>query len=527
MRAIAALLLGALVLTLPLRAQDPPTPTFRAGTTLIEFTIVARDSQGNPIVDLTKDDIVVTENGEPRAVEFFRFDGAPPQPSPKALPPGHFTNRFETSPNAARHITAILIDAMNMMAVAKTMQFTQATIRNQILAYLDGLPAHTRVGIFRLGRGKIDVLHDFTDEVASLRAQAAKMDLLLPELFDTAGHRPAEAPPPGVSPSAESAASRAQAEAAFAKATGAVNTLVQTNRVDLTLPGLEALGNHLARFPGRKNIVWVGNGMPLYLGGSRARKERDYEPRMRQTAERLATQGVAVYPIAQPDKNLTPESVREALVLFADTTGGRVTYTMNDPMEALKTTALDQRAIYTVGFYEVAAPDNKWHPIAVHVRRPNVVVTHRRGYLAEAPAAQPLEWGEEEWRTALGNPLSSSVIRLDGQVTPAAGAGARAFDFVMQMALDDVHFRESGGKFVAEIEIATAEKIASGEFSFRIERASLGRANADTGGLAPYSRRWMLKPETRMVRVIVRDRFTGRYGTLDIPTDPTNPTNVK
>jgi VWFA-related protein len=506
---------------LSVQAQDTLPPTFRAGTTLIEFTIVVRDSQGNPVTDLTKDDISITEQGQPRAVEFFRFDGAPPQPSPNVLPPGHFTNRFETSPNAARHITAILIDAMNMMAVAKTMQFTQATIRNQILAYLDALPPHTRVGLFRLGRGKIDVLHDFTDDVASLRAQAAKMDLLLPELFDTPGHRPADAPPSGVSGSAESANSRAMAEAAFAKATGAVNAIVQTNRVDLTLPGLEALGNHLARFPGRKNIVWVGNGMPLYLGGSRAQKGRDYEPRMRRTAERLATQGVAVYPIAQPAKDLTPESVREALLLFAGITGGRVTFTMNDPMEALKTTAVDQRAIYSVGFYAVAAPDNKWHPIAVQVRRPNVTVTHRRGYLSEAPAVQPLEWEEEQWRTALANPLSSSILRLDGQIAPAAGAGPRTIDFQMQIALDDLHFREGGGKQVAEVEIATAEKIASGDFSFRIERATLGRSNSDPGAVAPYVRQWTLRPDTRTVRVIVRDRFTGRYGTLDIPTNPT------
>jgi hypothetical protein len=89
----------------------------------------------------------------------------------------------------------------------------------------------------------------------------------------------------------------------------------------------------------------------------------------------------------------------------------------------------------------------------------------------------------------------------------------------MQIALDDVHFRASDGKLVAEVEIATAEKIASGDFSFRIERANLGRTNADPGALAPYARRWTLKPETRMVRVLVRDRFTGRYGTLDISLD--------
>lgn len=180
------------------------------------------------------------------------------------------------------------------------MQFTKATVRNQILAYLDGVPPHTKSTCF-----------DFTDDAASLRAQMAKMDLLLPELPDTRGHRPADAQPSGISGSAESASARATAEAAFAKVTGAVNEIVQTRSVDLTLPGLEVLGNHLARFPGRKSIVWLGNGMPLYLGGSRPRRGRDYESRMRQIAERLATQGVAVYPIAackKPDAGECPRS---------------------------------------------------------------------------------------------------------------------------------------------------------------------------------------------------------------------------
>jgi hypothetical protein len=87
----------------------------------------------------------------------------------------------------------------------------------------------------------------------------------------------------------------------------------------------------------------------------------------------------------------------------------------------------------------------------------------------------------------------------------------------MQIALDDVHFRDVAGKAVAEIEIVTAEKMASGDFAFRVERARLGRARVDPGVVAPYARRWTLKPETTAVRVIVRDRFTGRYGTLDIP----------
>ena len=109
------------------------------------------------------------------------------------------------------------------------------------------------------------------------------------------------------------------------------------------------------------------------------------------------------------------------------------------------------------------------------------------------------------------------MLRLDGRITAVSGARARTLDFHMQMALDDLHFRDVNGKALADIEIATAEKSESGDFAFRVERATLGRTNAEPGALAPYARRCALRPETSTVRVIVRDRLTGRYGTLDIP----------
>ena len=516
-RITLALLIGIVAndSALSLNAQTPPAPTFRAGTTLIEFTIVALDDKGQPVTDLTKEEIVVAEEGQGRQVEFFRFDGEPSQPSSRVLPPGRFTNRFETAPNAARHITAILVDAMNTYTVKQgTFLFTQASIRTQILAYLDGLPPHTRVGVFRLGRRTVDVVHDLTDDVESLRARVGRMDLVMPELFGTPGFRPIDAPPSGASGSSTMATARGESAAADAKATAYYNENVQTNRVDLTLPGLEALGNHLARFPGRKNIVWVGNGMPLRIGGRR-NPSRDYEARMRATAERLATQAIAIYPVAS---SLADDNIRDSLDLFAGVTGGRVTLTMNDPLEGLKTTALDQRGIYSIGFYAVAPPDIKWHPITVQVKRAGVTVTHRQGYLAEAPAALPLEWGEEQWRSVLANPLGSSVVRIDGQFEPASGAAPGTFDLRLQIALDDLHFRDAGGKRVADVEIVTAEKVASGDFAFRVERASLGApASGAPGATASYTRRWALRPGTATVRVIVRDRFTSRFGTLDMP----------
>ena len=113
-RAEAAAVASAAIVAL--RAQD--TPTFRAGTTLVEFTIVAIDDKGNPIVDLAKEDLVIAEEGQPREIAFFRFDGAPFDTPTVQLRPGQFTNRFDASGNAPRHIAAIVVDAMNMRVLS-------------------------------------------------------------------------------------------------------------------------------------------------------------------------------------------------------------------------------------------------------------------------------------------------------------------------------------------------------------------------------------------------------------------------
>lgn len=107
----------------------------------------------------------------------------------------------------------------------------------------------------------------------------------------------------------------------------------------------------------------------------------------------------------------------------------------------------------------------------MQVRRPNVTVTYRQGYLAEAPAVQPLEWGEEEWRIAIANPLSSSVVGLDGLIHPGADVRACSISACKSRSMICT-FAMLARRSAAEIEIATAEAVARGDFAFRVERAS-------------------------------------------------------
>ncbi len=48
------------------------------------------------------------------------------------------------------------------------------------------------------------------------------------------------------------------------------STLMSPGRVAITFQALETLAVQLSRVPGRKNIVWVTDGVPIALGPERS-----------------------------------------------------------------------------------------------------------------------------------------------------------------------------------------------------------------------------------------------------------------
>src|SRR4051794_6514803 len=106
-RAVAACLVAALA------CLGQQAPTFRAGTTLVEFTVVAVDAKGEPVLDLAASEMRITERGQARETAVFRFDGGAPTRKVEPLPPGIVTNRPEYKAGPARNLTAILLDGLN------------------------------------------------------------------------------------------------------------------------------------------------------------------------------------------------------------------------------------------------------------------------------------------------------------------------------------------------------------------------------------------------------------------------------
>jgi hypothetical protein len=203
--------------------------------------------------------------------------------------------------------------------------------------------------------------------------------------------------------------------------------------------------------------------------------------------------------------------------MLAEVTGGRAIRNTNDLAAGAREAATDLRGSYSVGFYVPDNTDNRWHGFDVRVSRPDVRILHRRGYMALAPVKQPVNWSQDEWQAAIRNPLGSTAIRLDAraQLVPDG------LNVVIQIAADDLYYKNVNDQPVTDLEIGFGERDRQDWIRLRRDGAIITiKENAQQTTralLVRFAKTWSLEPTTTAVRLIVRDRMTGRFGVLDIP----------
>jgi VWFA-related protein len=505
-RLLGAVLFSFLVLHLSLSGQS--LPIFRVGTTLVEFTVVATDTRGNPVRDLRKDEIAILEDEVNREPAFFQFEGASGflgvTPAPGPLPDGTLTNRAEYAPGVPRQLVAIVLDFVN---ATREEQFE---LRAQFLHYLNQVPKDAQVGLYVL-RDNAVAVHDFTQDTGTLRnrLQKGELDVYARALAGTgdmqkllAGARPEQV-------GALSALAQANA-----RAVQDFNVHIVRERRKKTLSALDSVGSHMAAIPGRKSLVWISQGFPLT-----SQLEASYVDDVRDTSRRLASQDVAVYPVEAGGLRASRENptmsgrIEGTSEVMASITGGRATRNNNDLTLGLAAAAQDGRGAYSVGFYAPANPDNRWHEVKVKVSRPGVIVRHRQGYFAASVPASQAAWSEEQWNDIAYRPLISTAVQLDMRATLAG----RVLKVALDVKSDDLYFRQAGARLVADVDIAVVEKVGE-PTNVRVQSASIEVPSQDTlPATVPAAGEFTLNPQTTSVRVIVRDKSTGRYGSVDLP----------
>ncbi len=244
--------------------QDTPSPTFRAGTRLVEVDVVAR-SNGAPATGLTKDDFTLLDNGKPQKIAFFSVQSgrvaAPPAVGVAPLPAGVVSNRSERADRQGNTVV-VFLDQRN------TPPPEQAFAIQRIAKFIATRGPQDRTGIYTFGRdASLKVVQEITSDSELLSRAAGSLkfqdpDFRSPDVSGLEGNggrgllsarqRGQDSPDlTGLQGNGGHAADEFTA------------LLIRMREID-TKQVLEQAARHLANVPGRKSLIWISPGFPLH-----------------------------------------------------------------------------------------------------------------------------------------------------------------------------------------------------------------------------------------------------------------------
>jgi VWFA-related protein len=404
----ALLLLAASSIQAQAPQSQTPSPASQARTIksevrLVLVDVVVTQGKGEPVGGLHREDFQVSEDGRPQTISFFEehTGGTVSAVALPPTPPGVYTN-YPTI-KTTDSINVLLLDSLNTQAE------DQSYVRPQMVKYLQAalaVPTGARVAIFTLG-SKLRMVRGFTADSAELLAS-----LTDPKSGTEAKFEPQMASPRRRyseqlacdrirSPAGQAACRDFMAEERAERA---------GDRVGMTLQAFQALARYLSQFPGRKNVMWISGSFPLNFfpeTNPRNVPRKEYRSDIRQTADLLTADQVAVYPISARaltgEENTHPDNYGRpidegsgdrafdqiAMETLARDTGGRAFYNTNGLSNAITEAINSGSHYYTLTYTPTNMKmDGKYRRIELKATNGNYKLAYRRGYYAENPKVE-------------------------------------------------------------------------------------------------------------------------------------------
>jgi VWFA-related protein len=424
--------------------ESPSLPVLRATTRLVVVDVVAIDSKGEPVPDLTADDFTLLEDDKPQKISGFSFQRATAASvRPSATRAGNvFTNTPQYKD--ATTLNVILLDTLNADLSGKV------SAKDHLIKYLATGPAIQPTALFTLDT-KLTLLSDFTTDAGMLKAV---LEEFKPQT-----------------------ATKVQDVYTAASPFALHGAPTSERSQETTMSALETLARTLSGYPGRKNLIWLsqafpinffpeivhddamphsGRGAPIAspfgpgIAGNpnfKSGETGDFMAAVMKVANQLMNAQVAVYPIdaAGLSKEVRFSSIGTMQVM-AEQTGGRVFYNSNDLELGIRSSVNDGSTYYTLTYYpENKTWDGKFRKIAVKSARAGTSLRYRQGYYAIDPGAPVSKKDTDklarDFSQALGldSPASTGVIFLAGVERPAKSGEPLVVNFAIDphtMAFD-------------------------------------------------------------------------------------------
>ena len=444
----------------------------------VRLNVGAYNSSGEPLKDLKAADFQITDQGKAQKIALFRGLSTPLDAVPLAA--HEISNRTGARP----HAVAIVFDLLNEN------QMDRLDVWHKLGKSLGQLESGDGVYFYLLTlEGTLAAIHPMGSKAGDDHTWPQGVEKVLDKAMKAASHaRPTEMGDP------EMVAKK-------------------------TYVALETLGNQLAMYPGRRDIVWITNGMPN-VWNPKTPCNGDwvdcalYVPHLAVT---LDLTNVAVDPLSYTSSP-SPD-MRRDLDQLSGLTGGW-TYFGEDIRAVLKHVATESDSQYTL-HYEPPADnwDSKFHHVHVACERAAGKLHTRDRYYAY-PDSKP----EAKARAALVAAYQSSVddptIGLRASLTPSAdGKSAH-----IQLKIDpsDLMLREENGHFSGSVTMVIGKFSASGpvgdpglmNFNLSFTKEEFEKAVKE-GVASPQDQ--AIDPSIQKLRVIVLDPNSVAVGSLTLP----------
>jgi VWFA-related protein len=549
--------------------------TIKVITRLVVLNVVVHDRHGHQVGDLSKADFEVTDAGRRPTVSVFTVNRLAPEPSgtssAQTLPRNMATNRPLTQAGEPASVTVVLIDQYN------TDLIEQADAKRGVIRFLRTPESNNRIALYTLSSKGFGIVHDFTNNAASLRAAMAKTT--------PNWSRDLQGSNPGAANTGDEHIDRLVDES---------NTLMSeffgNDRIGNTCAAFKALAEHLSGIPGRKNLVWITGGIPEELlgqldavrrfpGGNGSTMEGQSPGRSGQSnqgvnatigggrqylasyidevSRALNNANVAIYPVdthgvqtpaftdassqlnidrrtLPPPNFASPAKDHDTITMdhLAQMTGGKAFYNTNGIAEAIRSAIDDSSMTYTLGYYVSDSEwDNRYHKVKVSVRRPGMNVRTKQGYLAQDRPTPTGAQVEDALKKAVWSPLDSTRLFVAARVDPSSTLpNASRFSFAITPS--ELNFRQENGRYMGALDLLVIQHGKRGEqvtepkktinLAFAPERYQLMLQN----GMV-LTEDLTIQPDTVAVRIIVLDRASGATGSVSMAIHPEDKSGTK
>ena len=483
-----------------LRAQGPPMimgeESRQVEPRMVDINVVALDSHNQPITDLSRDELRISDNGKPQTVVFFRHRDESLAAAP-TLALNEVSNRGRGNVPRA---TMILFDMLNERFG------TRGSSASRLVHDLQSLESAEYLYLYLITLdGKLVPVHGLPGAEG-------------------------EADAPGAAPWTKDA--KPLLDRAFRTYTQIrpIDDLDPTYRVMLTYGALGAAANELARAPGRKSLVWLTDGVPIALGpnSSDTGESVDFTPQLRQLSETFDRTGVAIYPARQvmmgsPDSmgpaGSTGLGSMDTLAEFADLTGGRPD-AGKDIAAAVRQAIVDARTSYLAGYYPPPVNwDDKFHKLRVTCTRKGVKIQAKTGYYAwREPAGARAEQAMDSMAKTM---FDAAEIGLRATLENSA-ANRQAKRLSAKIDARDIALVHEGDTYNADLRYAVIAFDARGQLrrgpitplDLRLTPAARDKALAE--GIGVFEDLGV-PPEIVKIRLAVFDRASHAVGSVTIP----------